>query len=86
MWTKSHRISLIILLSSVGTSPSPPSPQFARLKEESPAASDNLEDEVEEVEDVMTSDVDCSLSEWGEWSDCSSECDRGTRCKEKSCF
>jgi len=56
-----------------------PPPQFARLKDESSADNIDPEEEVEDVEDVRTTEVDCSLSDWGEWSDCSSECDRGTR-------
>ena len=63
----------------MATSPAPPQPQFARLKDESPVSNIDPEDELEDVESVRTSEVDCSLSEWGEWSDCSSECDRGTR-------
>jgi U3 small nucleolar RNA-associated protein 14 len=56
-----------------------PPPQFARLKDESPAGGSNYEDEVEEIDDARPTEADCSLSDWGEWSDCSSECDRGTR-------
>jgi hypothetical protein len=79
------------LFSLKDNAPHPP-PQFARLKDDSPLNNNNNnnEEEVEEefnpeaeVEVVDTrshSGVDCSLSEWGEWSDCSSECDRGTRC------
>ena len=72
-------------LSMMGTSPAPPPPQFARLKDDSPLNGDgNFEDEaVEDVEDVRSNDLDCSLSDWGEWSDCSSECDRGTRFDKK---